>query len=156
MIERCYSLKFHIKHPTYKDAIVHKEWHSFMNFREWMASQDWKDKELDKDILFPGNKLYSKDTCVFVDENINTLLLDCGASRGKYPIGVCLNKQSAKYESQVSVDGEKKHLGLFNTIEEASKVYRITKSKIILDKVKDIEDVKLKEALANKALELLN
>jgi len=35
-------------------------------------------------------------------------------------------------------------------------VINIAKSKIILDRVKDIKDVRLKEALTNKALELLN
>jgi len=43
-----------------------------------------------------------------------------------------------------------------NTKEEASKVYRLAKSKIILDKAKDIKDVRLKKTLTNRALDLLN
>jgi len=156
MFKRCYDPKHYDKNLTYKDAIVHKEWHSFMNFRKWMMKQDWVNKELDKDILIPGNKIYSKDTCVFIDQNINKLILDSGASRGKYPIGVSLHKPSGKYMTQINDNGKPLNLGYFNTPEEASKTYKVTKSKIILDKVKDIKDVKLKKALTNRALELLN
>jgi len=156
MMTRCYDPKYHIEKPTYIDCTVDKEWHSFMSFRKWMMSQDWVNKHLDKDLLFPGNKIYSKDTCCFVDENINTLLLDCGASRGSYPIGVSLRKSTGKYIAQISDSGKKKYLGDFYTFEEANKEYRLAKSKLVLRDSKDINDKSIKEALIRKALELLN
>ena len=66
MLRRCYSKQMHRKFPTYKDCTVCDEWITFSNFRKWMETQDWQGKELDKDILFPGNKHYSPDNCVFV------------------------------------------------------------------------------------------
>jgi len=156
ILRKCYDTEYHIKRPSYKGCEISKEWHSFMDFRKWMMKQDWVNKELDKDILIPNNKLYSKDTCIFVDSDINKLILDNGASRGKYPIGVSLRKSTGRYKSYIRDNGKKKHLGYFSTPEEASKEYRIAKSKIILDKTSVIKDVRLKKALTNRALELLN
>ena len=42
---------------------------------------------LDKDILCKGNKIYSRETCIFVPSRINTLFIKCNKSRGKDPIG---------------------------------------------------------------------
>jgi len=53
-----------------------------------MVEQDWEGKEIDKDILVKGNKIYSPETCVFVDRAINLFLTDNGARRGICPIGV--------------------------------------------------------------------
>ena len=43
---------------------------------------------LDKDILCKGNKIYSRDTCVFVPQRINSLFTKCDNARGDNPIGV--------------------------------------------------------------------
>lgn len=45
-------------------------------------------KHLDKDILCPGNKVYSPETCVFIDHAINSFVIECNSTRGKWPIGV--------------------------------------------------------------------
>ena len=87
MLDRAYSDKYKQRQPTYRDVTVCEEWHSFMRFRAWMVEQDWEGKELDKDILFQGNKVYSPDTCVFVDKAVNLFLTDCAASRGEWPLG---------------------------------------------------------------------
>lgn len=71
MFRRCYSKTFINKQPTYEGCYVDERWHSFMSFREWMMQQSYEGKQLDKDILFPGNKLYGPDTCVFVDFKVN-------------------------------------------------------------------------------------
>jgi len=151
MMVRCYSPKFHDKNPSYRDCIVSKEWYSFMSFREWMISQDWKGRHLDKNIFLLNNKIYSKDTCCFVDSDLNKLFVNNKARRGKYPIGVSFYKPTKKYLSHISISGKHKHLGYFNTIEEASYMYRIAKSKIILDKANNIDDVRLKKALNKTA-----
>jgi len=39
-----------------------------------MERQDWEGKHLDKDILIPGNKIYSPDRCIFVSSLINLLI----------------------------------------------------------------------------------
>ena len=47
-----------------------------------------RDKHLDKDILFEGNKIYSADNCVFVTRIVNNFTIDRGAERGKWQVGV--------------------------------------------------------------------
>lgn len=131
MLKRCYSDNYQIKYPTYKGCAVCEEWLIFSNFKSWMVNQDWKNKDLDKDILITGNKFYSPDTCIFVSHEINMILTDRAAARGKWPIGVCFNKQSNKYQAQCVVGGSKKYLGLFKTPEDASKAYKAFKSKLI-------------------------
>ena len=133
MIVRSYSEKLQTEQPTYKYCSVVKEWLTFSNFRAWMELQDWKGKQLDKDILIAGNKEYGPTACVFVSSQINNLLLDCGAVRGQYPQGTCFHKASGKYAAKCSVKGKRKHLGIFDTIKEAEKVYLLFKANLITE-----------------------
>lgn len=123
MLKRCYNIKFQKRRHTYKGCSVVKSWLTFSNFKYWMDKQDWIGKQLDKDILVSGNKIYSPDTCVFVSGEINTLLVDCAASRGEYPQGVAWHKRDQKYQVYCNVRGKPKYLGSFNTVDEAELVY---------------------------------
>lgn len=120
MIIRCYSKN---KRECYKGCTVSDEWLVFSNFRNWMVSQDWENKELDKDILVKGNKLYSPETCIFIDQHINTLLINKGAGRGKYALGVTFCKLNKKFRSSCSKNGKLKSLGYFKTEKEAHNAY---------------------------------
>ena len=91
MLERCYSEKYHLRYKTYKNCTVCDDWLIFSNFKDWMESQDWEGKQLDKDILIEGNKHYSPETCVFVDQATNSLFTYRGNARGQYPLGVCIH-----------------------------------------------------------------
>jgi hypothetical protein len=51
-------------------------------FKKWMEQQDWDGKCLDKDIIAPGSKLYSPETCAFVLKATNLFVIACDASRG--------------------------------------------------------------------------
>ena len=79
ILRRCCDKKFQEKHNSYKDCIVDERWHNFQNFAEWFEEnynsdvmQGW---QLDKDILFKGNKIYSPETCCFVPQEINSLFV---------------------------------------------------------------------------------
>jgi len=111
-----------------------------------METQDWKGKQLDKDLL--GDKLYSPDTCCFVPQWLNSLFLDSGRSRGKYPIGVC--KYRNKFEAQIRINNKHKYLGVFNTAKEAHSVYLKAKKQHVHTKMKDYPDQRVKEAVLNK------
>jgi hypothetical protein len=89
-----------------------------MAFKSWMESQDWKDKELDKDLIGNG-KLYSPENCVFVSQELNKLFTDCGSARGEHPIGVYWEKVDKKYRARVAINGKRKHLGLFANPDDA-------------------------------------
>ena len=71
MLARCYSKKRQETSVAYKGCTVCKEWFVFSNFRCWMMAQDWEGRELDKDIKFDGNKVYSPETCLFVSQKEN-------------------------------------------------------------------------------------
>lgn len=133
MITRCYGEKSLQRNPTYKDCTVDPAWYSFMAFRSWMIKQDWEGKQLDKDILIPGNKLYSPDTCIFVSCQINSLLTDRLAGRGDYPMGVSWDKESKKFRAYINNSNKLKNLGRFDTIKEAHAVARKAKAKHITD-----------------------
>ena len=125
MLCRGYSEKLKARYPTYKDVSVCPEWHLFSTFKAWMETQDWEDKHLDKDILIPGNKVYSPKTCVFVTAQVNLFLGDCSASRGKYMIGCYWSKKSSKFMAlcRNSFTGKSDYLGLFESELEAHQAW---------------------------------
>lgn len=125
MLERCYSAKYQSKNPTYKGCSVSEEWLTFSVFKSWMEKQDWDGMQLDKDILFEGNKVYSKETCVFVTRAVNMFTIDSGAARGEWPIGVYWNKKYEKFMSQCNNPFTKKreNLGYFNCELEAHQAW---------------------------------
>lgn len=67
MIKRVY----HNPLPTYVDCSVDPSWHLYSDFKQWFDLNHVVGYQLDKDILQPGNKIYSPDTCVFVPHFIN-------------------------------------------------------------------------------------
>ena len=131
MIERCYSKKSHKKRPTYIGCKVHKEWLYFSNFIKWFDENYIEGYELDKDILFKGNKWYCTDTCAFVPKEINSLFTKHDSKRGNFPIGVSYKKEIKKFYSSVSINGVIKNLGFFNNDKEAFYAYKKEKEKNI-------------------------
>ena len=150
MLVRAFSKRVHEKYPTYVGTSVCDEWLRFSNFKSWMVEQDWEGKQLDKDILQHGNKVYSPDRCLFVSQEINKLLIDSGATRGKYPQGVSWKKELKKYGAGLSIYNVDKHLGYYDTPEEASRVYRDAKSAHIRS-IADEQDEPLRSALHRHA-----
>lgn len=142
MVKRCYSEKYKLKYPSYISCTVISEWHYFMNFRAWMQAQDWKEKHLDKDLLLPGNKIYSPDTCVFIDPKVNYFIVESGAVKGQWPVGVSLDKRRGKFKSSCRdiISGKQKHLGMFNSPEEAHQAwlsYKLEQAKILASQQTD-------------------
>ena len=92
MLRRCYYPKYQEKRPTYKGCKVEDYLLNFQHMGEWIDKNYYEipgEKMcLDKDILCKGNKVYSRDTCIFVPERINNLFVKNDKSRGKNPIGV--------------------------------------------------------------------
>jgi hypothetical protein len=124
MLKRA-SAAYQETHPSYKGVSVCVEWHSLSAFKAWMQQQDWEGKQLDKDILVPGNKLYSPETCAFVTLETNSFVTDRAACRGAYMIGV--DKPSHRYQATIRANGKKLFLGLFDTELEAHTAWRLKK-----------------------------
>jgi hypothetical protein len=147
MLERAYSPKYHARHPTYIGVTVCEEWHSFMAFRAWMMTQDWEGKQLDKDIIVPGNKVYSPATCVFVSSQINTLLLDSAAQRGKWPIGVDWLKSKGRFRAKIRENGRQRVLGTFTTPEAAHLAWRKAKARVVRTAARECDDPRVSAGL---------
>ena len=101
MIRRCYNSNLRNKR-YYSDVEVCDEWLNYSKFKKWFDKNYWKCDEtldIDKDILFKGNKIYSPQTCLLVPHKINVLFCKANKIRGKYPLGVSytINKQGIKY-----------------------------------------------------------
>ncbi len=132
MLERCYSKACHKKHPTYIGCTVCDEWLLFSNFKAWMEQQDWQGKELDKDIIVNGNKIYSPDTCAFVDQRTNAFVIDSISRRGDFMIGVFFNKETKKFRAICSNPFTKKRdfLGEFQQEECAHLAWKKRKHEL--------------------------
>lgn len=136
MIERCYDTKFHQIQPTYADCSVAPEWHYFMTFKIWMQQQDWNDKHLDKDLLLPNNKIYSADTCIFLESKVNNFLTQRQNHRGDTPIGVYRHQKYGLYVAECwNVQlGRQEYLGTFKNTQEAHEAwlsFKLLQAKIL-------------------------
>lgn len=154
MLSRCYNPNFLARRPTYVGCSVSSEWLTFSNFREWMKTQDWKGKQLDKDLLVSGNKQYNKESCIFVSNSINSLLVDCGSAKGKYPTGVSFDKRRGEYLAKRSVNCMTVNIGRFKSDRLAEVAYLIFKSDLtakIAHEEEASKNLRLKNALLRHA-----
>lgn len=167
MIRRCYSKRYQSLQPTYVGGEVCKEWLLFSNFRKWMAEQQWQEfdevknetvkLQLDKDILSgeKRGKLYSPETCLFIPKILNTFLVDCAASRGKYPLGVSWHVRDEVFQAQVRNPFTDKYegLGYYSSAEEAQKAYIKRKKEMATIYASKQTDPRIAEALLNMTWE---
>ncbi len=152
MLERCYSEKFLESNPSYIDTSVCSEWLYASAFKKWMEQQDWQGKSLDKDIIAPGSKLYSPESCAFVLQATNNFVTARYASRGDYPIGVCLYKRTGKYIASCRNPFAEKseHLGYFSNPEEAHEAWRKRKHDLAQLVAATESDMRIVEALKKR------
>ncbi len=137
MLKRCYSAKYHTRFPTYIGCAVCDDWLYFSNFKKWMEQQDWRGKQLDKDLLVGGNKVYSPNTCLFIPQRLNTTLTLRGKARGDYPIGTCYHKKNSVYLANCrDGSGKRLYLGYHKTPQEAHRVWQLAKICVLGD-IKD-------------------
>jgi hypothetical protein len=132
MIQRCYSENKQLTAITYIGCSIDPIWHNFQNFClycEDPINGYIEGFDLDKDILFKGNKVYGSDTCCFVPSEINNLFTKSNNKRGKYPIGITLTQ--GKFRVRLMINGIKKDLGSFYTIDKAFQTYKEAKEKQI-------------------------
>lgn len=132
MLRRAYDETYKINKPSYQDVVVCEAWLRFSNFRTWMLSQPWEDRELDKDILVPGNKIYSPEFCMFVPREINSIFSEKASKKREYPLGVYADKiYPGKFTAYCSVRGKLKYLGYHKHPMTAHVQWQLTKVKNI-------------------------
>lgn len=133
VLRRCYSPAEQLRKPTYVGCTTVPEWHHLSAFMEWMQQQDWQGKELDKDLLVPGNKVYGPDTCVFIPKQVNSFLT-CARRHDGLGAGVEYRPTGkGKYRAHCSqLGGGLAYLGYFDTPEEAHEAWRTEKHRLAL------------------------
>ena len=161
MLVRCYSNTYKKKYPTYEGCEVSDNFKSYEYFYEWchkqigFSNEGW---QLDKDLLIKGNKVYSETTCVFLPNEINSLLTRREALRGEHLIGVCWCKTANAFIAQVNKGkGKREHLGCFKTELEAFNAYKQAKETFIKEqanKWKGKIDDRAYKALMNYTVEI--
>lgn len=130
MLNRCYSASYQQRYPTYKQCTVAPEWLLFSGFASWVSAQGGiTGRHVDKDILIPGNTLYSPDRCVLVDAPVNIFLIDSGASRGELPIGVHWVERDKKFQASCRnpFTDKQENLGLYGDPDSAHAAWRTRK-----------------------------
>ena len=130
MLERCYSEKYHIRRPDYIGCTVDPIWHNFQNFANWYVNHPnyAKGYELDKDILYLGNKTYSPHRCVLVPSVVNSLFRDTSNSRGSDGLPAGVSAHHRRWRAKCG----RVELGSYSTLDEAIEVARIAKMNHIL------------------------
>lgn len=154
MLGRCYDLEFHKRHPSYLECYVLDEWIYASDFERWMLTQDWQGKQLDKDILFPGNKLYSPDTCAFVDQKVNLFIVDTAATRGEWPIGVSWTTRDEAFKAEIRNPFTKRRegLGYYDNPEVAHLAWKRRKHEFACQYADQQTDPRVAEALRTRYL----
>lgn len=140
--------------PHYLGTTMCDEWlgeDGFDNFAQWASTQIGMYQvdergclfELDKDLLGNGSKHYSPDTCTLLSKAINVALAANGSKGYR-------KTSSGKYQVQISKFGKIVHIGMYDTIKEASAAYRKARRAYIRELAK-----KYKNQLSIKASEAL-
>jgi hypothetical protein len=139
IMNRCYSPAVHELYSEYEECEICEEWYNFSNFKLWYDENilPWKslgiEVDIDKDILFKGNKVYSPDTVSLVPSIINKLFISGDSSKSDLPLGVWWEKDKNKYRAGMNFLGDKIKLGTFDTVEEAFARYKEYKEDFIKD-----------------------
>lgn len=137
MISRCYEPGRKEYKTYFRDCEVCLEWLNFQNFAKWYCIHKYPVNErlhVDKDILYPGNKIYSPDNCLLVPQRINMLFLNKPNKRG-LPNGITKMRHgySAKY-NQIE-------LGTFCTLEDAFFHYAKEKERKIREVTNEYKNI---------------
>lgn len=152
MLMRCYSVKLHEKSPTYVGCTVCETWLLFSNFKAWMEEQDYKGRQLDKDILFMGNKIYSPETCVFISSVVNSFVIECNTTRGDWPIGVYWHIGTQKFMAYCRnpLTKKREHLGMFTCPNEAHNAWLTRKLQLAKLLAEEQDDLRVAKALVER------
>jgi hypothetical protein len=124
MLARCYS-PIYQNNPhnseNYKNCSVCPNWHNYQVFAKWYTEHTNYGKSryaLDKDLTYPGNRIYSEDSCWLVPPVINNMLK---VKWGNNPIkGVQYN---SSYRLTYQVKTYNGFWNNFKTLEEAVEFY---------------------------------
>lgn len=136
MIRRCYEVDTFLD-KTYKGCSVCPEWLCFENYEVWYDTNYKEGFEVDKDLKYLGNRVYSPETCTFIPSRINSMIgfktfnSVRKESNAELPVGVSYHKRDNVYTAQC-YDGDRLvSLGYHESPDEAFSAYKEFKLKTI-------------------------
>jgi hypothetical protein len=118
---------------SYHDCRVDDRWCNFQSFAEWYYSQYTHPDEIydiDKDLKVRGNRVYGPDTCLLIPESLNVLI----ASDKANPLAQGISIRHNKFRARVTIDGVRKTLGNYNSVEDAVAAYRSGRTEAIMSR----------------------
>ena len=126
--------------PAYIGTTVCDDWLHLSKFKEWVQSQEQQfggdniaDRELDKDLLFKANKVYSPDTCCFILKSTNLFLTNGTMSKKTNPLGVSWSTKTRKFISSIRIHGKQEYLGQFDVAWEAHLAWLTKKRELAVE-----------------------
>jgi len=152
VLTRCFDEKYQSRQPTYVGAQICDEWLYFMEFRSWVVQQEWKENQIDKDIICPGNMVYSPEKCCMVSRGLNNLIRDYRNKSFGMPVGVFWVRREDCFHAMLMIKGKSMVVGRFDFQEEAEDTYNFHKGKHIREVAMNIQDERVKEGLIKHAL----
>lgn len=145
IVSRCNPLGAEQKRNAAYRGTINK-FKDFQTFADWCQTQHgylYSDNgeywPIDKDLIQPGCKTYSEETCCFISKAANTVLLSCRVLRGDYPVGVHKDHNSKSFIAQCS-GNVPRWLGAFSTPLEAHRAWQKAK---LSQLTKTLEDSRL-------------
>lgn len=145
MIGRVHAPQTKQIRKNYHNCSIVPEWYNFQNFARWFYDQplNFEDgHELDKDLRVEGNRIYGPETCLLIPRELNSLVSNDGRAN-KFGSGVGKASGSNRYYAHIKSGGQVKHLGSFDTADEATQVYAKAKKDEILKTAIRLEKVGL-------------
>lgn len=163
LLDRSFPTEHRKEHPTYENCTICEDWLCFDIFQnDCRKLIGYKEKEkytdvnfeIDKDVLFHNNKHYSKETCIWLPQKLNSFFTNINIRNKTGFEGVSQNKNK-RYVTCISINGKTRHIGSSTTPFEAYLKYCKVKSEVLEMYLADefvFLDERIKEALRNKLL----
>lgn len=160
MLQRCFEEKALNKRPTYRGCSVSDNFKSYSYFYEWCNNQigfGVEGYQLDKDLLFKDNKIYSEKNCLFLPRRINSALVRKESARGSLPAGVYWSTINKNYVARCTINGKTVHIMSSLDSLEAFYAYKTVKEdylKHLAEEYKSQIDIRAYNALINYQVEI--
>lgn len=136
MISRCYDENYKRKLPTYAGCSVVESWHNFQVFAKWYTEHrnyGKKGYQIDKDLKYPGNKIYGPDTCDVVPAIVNSSIICPSVSKNSKYVGVHWCPRDKRFIAKLRVGNGKRICHYFTDEREAGEMYLKMKSKYLAE-----------------------
>jgi hypothetical protein len=130
MIGRCYNVA-DWRYPRYggRGITVCGGWHNFQTYAKWYEENYRLGFVMDKDLRKPRSRVYSEETCEFIPQKVNKLLISNNKTRGSLPVGVY--ERRGRFHTDINLGRKRKYIGSFETSEAAFSAYKRQKEDYI-------------------------